>query len=70
MCLAKKITPKDQSWYRDPLPRLFGLIQRQVWVFEIIGEVKKRCKLFIVEARNAEQLGAIVAAHIRQGRKK
>jgi len=39
-----------------------------VWVFGIIGEVTKRCKLFIVEARNAEQLGAIVAAHIGQGR--
>jgi hypothetical protein len=37
---------KDQSHYRDPLPRAFSRIRRQVWIFNIIGERTGRANIF------------------------
>ena len=55
---------KDQSHYRDPLPRAVSRIRRQVWIFGIIGERTGRAKIFVVEARNHVVLGNLIRTHI------
>lgn len=55
---------KDQSHYRDPLPRAFSRIRRQVQIFGIIGERTGRAKIFIVEARNHVILGNLIRRQI------
>lgn len=63
----KMWTLKTRTWYRHPLPENMGRIQRQVWLFGLIGETSRRVKLFIVDARNHERLGVIVSRHIARG---
>lgn len=59
---------KNNTWYREPIPLRISKIKRQVWVFGIVGEVTGRAKLFVVDVRNAQRLGPIVATQIVGGR--
>jgi len=57
----------DNTWFRNPLPANFNIYRTQVWVFGMIGETTRKVKIFIVDSRDNQRLGKLVAQHINPG---